>query len=434
MYIFALLFLLLVVYLDCRALKKKDLRLFEEVFFLPLGLFLLLAFIFVAVFFFTEHKEESVSAIVLVFLLPFYLSRRYKFYRQTRMNLEQGSPEAILSGAYLAIMLFFLLETLFMVGLEVFFAPLFRYESRLEEIVVSSTFSTALSIFLVFRASRAFSSRGFLYNVALKGNNQSFIKTFLVPLAMSVVFGTISAYITIARRVQPETPLSEILEKATSIPAFIAFFAMAIIIAPLAEEIIFRGYFFEVIRRIKGERLAIYVVSITFGLLHFGQYRGDWPAILMVMAVGFTLSIIRSWSKSTLASVVGHYSYNLGVTVIPVILVFMINFPYFEYKMLGDKIPVDRKIMLLRSNIAKEPHFAEAYNELALIYAKDGQDLYGALELADKALSLEPEMLGYLDTKAMVLFKLKRFEEALKVRNRLRELNPQYQMDDYISD
>ena len=55
------------------------------------------------------------------------------------------------------------------------------------------------------------------------------------------------------------------------------FLAIALVLAPLGEEIIFRGYFYRVLSVFKGQGWAIVIVAVLFGLFMLSN-TGDWLA------------------------------------------------------------------------------------------------------------------------------------------------------------
>jgi len=79
------------------------------------------------------------------------------------------------------------------------------------------------------------------------------------------------------------------------------------------------------------------------------------------------------------------------------------------------------------SKYSKEeaPHFAAAGDTKDLVYdspeyKQSLKNLEEALELVEKALSYAPQQPAYLDTKAEVLEKLGRFDEAKPIRDLLK--------------
>ena len=155
----------------------------------------------------------------------------------------------------------------------------------------------------------------------LRLGKTSRLKTILLPLLLGLFFAYVSVSLTFLRGEQPKTPLSEVLEATQSTPAILGFLALAVLLAPLIEEIIFRGYFFYVVNQMKGSVIAVSSVALAFAFLHVGQYWGDWLAIGMVTILGFVLTLLRAWSGSTVAGIVMHYMYNAGVVVISIIMI-----------------------------------------------------------------------------------------------------------------
>jgi tetratricopeptide (TPR) repeat protein len=71
-----------------------------------------------------------------------------------------------------------------------------------------------------------------------------------------------------------------------------------------------------------------------------------------------------------------------------------------------------------------DPDYAEAYNNLAWLYASMGKDLGEALRLARKAVTLKP-IASHIDTLAWVYYKSGRYGEAEKEALRALELEPE---------
>ncbi len=291
--------------------------------------------------------------------------------------------------------------------------------SEMGDAILSVVFSSFLIVSLIYRSSKSFSSQGFLTNVGLRKGNTSWFKIIVVPATLGLLFAFFASYLALERQVQPSTPLSELLEATQSYGLILVFLFMAIGVAPFVEEIVFRGYFFHVLKKWLGGRKAIYIIALSFSFLHVGQYWGDWLAITMVTALGFTLTLLRSWSGSTIASVIAHYVYNGSVTVIPVIMIALSNPAYFEYTAYYPYHSAETKEALLKDSIAKQPDLVDDYNDLAWLYAQEEIHLDEALQLAEKALSYAPEHSAYLDTKAKVLEKLGRRKEARSIREKL---------------
>ncbi len=90
-----------------------------------------------------------------------------------------------------------------------------------------------------------------------------------------------------------------------------------VIAAPVAEEIIFRGFLFR--GWVTSERSAIpgiLVISALFAVIHI-QY--DWFGILQVFCIGLLLGVARWRSGSTVLTMLMHMLINLWATVETVI-------------------------------------------------------------------------------------------------------------------
>jgi membrane protease YdiL (CAAX protease family) len=104
-----------------------------------------------------------------------------------------------------------------------------------------------------------------------------------------------------------QAPIERLLSTNTAIYAF-ALFAVAV--APLFEEIIFRGFLFKVLADIRGPGTAVSVTAILFALLHLPQLWGSWAGVVLIFVVGYVLSFIRQRSNSLIPSFIIHTSYN----------------------------------------------------------------------------------------------------------------------------
>jgi membrane protease YdiL (CAAX protease family) len=101
------------------------------------------------------------------------------------------------------------------------------------------------------------------------------------------------------------------LEKLlTTTPAIVVFVVFCITMAPLLEEIIFRSFIFSALRDLTGSRMAIPITTVSFAALHLTQLRGNWPAVAVILLVGYVLTIVRHRTNSVIPSVIIHTAYN----------------------------------------------------------------------------------------------------------------------------
>ena len=320
-----LLGLALIVYLDARMLRWRDGCLFNQVFTVSPVLTTIIAGLILFHLAIVENSPQKLPQFLFVALLPIYLLRRIRFQNSVESR-DRSRPvpteiENLVSDAYNVILIWFLAMVVIGAFLKSAGEIFPALGSQMGQLLLSAIFSSAIALILIAKASQKFSDGGFLYNVGLRKGDRSVVEVFVVPALVGLFFAAVSSAIIWLRHEQPVTPLSAVVAATDSVWLFTAFLALGVLAAPLIEEIIFRGYFFHVISRAKGERFAIYAISLVVAFLHAGQYWGDWAAIVMIMLLGFALTILRARTATTLASIVTHYVYNAGVTIIPFYLV-----------------------------------------------------------------------------------------------------------------
>ncbi len=124
-----------------------------------------------------------------------------------------------------------------------------------------------------------------------------------VGLGFSFLVNSLSNYIGHKR----DLPIEIYFQDRRSI---LLLMVLAITIAPLVEETIFRGYIYPVVARSLGVPTGVILTGILFGLLHAPQLSGAWAQIGLLVVVGIVFTYIRAASRTVLASYLTHLSYN----------------------------------------------------------------------------------------------------------------------------
>jgi uncharacterized protein len=135
-------------------------------------------------------------------------------------------------------------------------------------------------------------SRGLAYLSIFAGG---FLFSLLIQFA-SAAFGT-----------KAKLPIETLLQDQRNA---ILFMLMAVTIAPVLEETIFRGYIYPVLARSFGVGAGIVVTGTLFGLLHALQLWGGWIQIGLMVIVGIFFTYVRSVTRTVVASYLLHLSYN----------------------------------------------------------------------------------------------------------------------------
>jgi CAAX protease family protein len=85
---------------------------------------------------------------------------------------------------------------------------------------------------------------------------------------------------------------------------------MAVLIAPLVEETVFRGYLYPLFAKSFGILPAILLTGALFGLLHGAQLGWTWGLVALLTFVGIIFTFVRARTGTVLASFLLHLGYN----------------------------------------------------------------------------------------------------------------------------
>lgn len=125
------------------------------------------------------------------------------------------------------------------------------------------------------------------------------------------------------------TPIQELFKSRSGAMLLLA---MAVFVAPLFEETLFRGYLYPVLARIIssiaqfvglefstalriGVASSIFVTGSLFGLMHAPQLGWTWGLVSMLIFVGIIFTFVRAWTGTVLASFLLHLGYNSMIAV-----------------------------------------------------------------------------------------------------------------------
>ena len=83
-----------------------------------------------------------------------------------------------------------------------------------------------------------------------------------------------------------------------------------VLVAPLFEELCFRGFLYPSLARRLGIPTAIVLTALPFAMLHGAQLSFSWGPLLVIFLVGIALTTVRALKKSVAATVLMHMAYN----------------------------------------------------------------------------------------------------------------------------
>ena len=81
-------------------------------------------------------------------------------------------------------------------------------------------------------------------------------------------------------------------------------FFTLVVLAPVAEELIFRGFMFDKIRARSGFLMTMLLVSLLFGLAHF--IGGGWVAVVVTFSLSLVMCLTREVSGSIYPAMIIH--------------------------------------------------------------------------------------------------------------------------------
>ena len=133
---------------------------------------------------------------------------------------------------------------------------------------------------------------------------------FLAGCGLSLIVFGLTSIVS-----RPENvPIDEVFKYRQTAMWFVA---TSILVAPLAEETVFRGYLYPTFARWFGVGPSIVITGVLFGMMH-GPQLGEAKSLIAIMSlVGIVLTLVRSRTGSVFASFLMHLGYNslIGVSL-----------------------------------------------------------------------------------------------------------------------
>lgn len=134
-------------------------------------------------------------------------------------------------------------------------------------------------------------------------------------IASFIVLGAPLAVATTYLETVLPMPKEVPMEKFFSTPGAAYLMALlAVLAAPLMEELFFRGFLYPVTRRVNTV-FGIAVTSVAFAVVHGTQYGWSGSAVLLLLIVGLVLTITRERTGSVVHCFLIHVGYNLTLFV-----------------------------------------------------------------------------------------------------------------------
>jgi membrane protease YdiL (CAAX protease family) len=131
---------------------------------------------------------------------------------------------------------------------------------------------------------------------------------FFAGCALSLFVAILSSRL----KAPDNSPMEELFKNRQTALLFVG---MAVLIAPLVEETLFRGYLYPLFARSFGVTPGIVLTGVLFGMMHGAQLGWTWGLVAMLVLVGIVFTLVRARTGSVFASFLMHLGYNSLISV-----------------------------------------------------------------------------------------------------------------------
>jgi membrane protease YdiL (CAAX protease family) len=108
----------------------------------------------------------------------------------------------------------------------------------------------------------------------------------------------------------PVLPIDRFFQDRTTAWLMMVF---GVSLAPLMEELFYRGFLYPVLARRLGVAIATVITAAAFALMHSSQLGNAWAPLLILFVVGLVLTIVRIVTRSVVPSFLIHVGYNATI-------------------------------------------------------------------------------------------------------------------------
>lgn len=138
-----------------------------------------------------------------------------------------------------------------------------------------------------------------------------------LPLIAGPALTIVLSALGVLLRAPADSSQIELLIKSRASLAAIILFG--VLLAPIFEEMLFRGFLLPLLARSVGPWLGILLTAVPFALLHGAQNHWAWQPIVLIGVAGIIFGYVRYKTGSTTAAFLMHAAYNatgfLGYTL-----------------------------------------------------------------------------------------------------------------------
>jgi hypothetical protein len=163
-----------------------------------------------------------------------------------------------------------------------------------------------LVLLFIFLMVRTRSKRPFAAAIQWKWPGLAAPAFLLGGVLLALVVESLARFLPIPKSL----PMDSYFHDATS-AYMMALFGTTL--APLLEELFFRGLLYPLLRRWTGLVASIVLTGIAFAAIHGAQLGYAWAPVLSIFVVGVVFTVVRVRTMSVAASFLMHCGYNLAL-------------------------------------------------------------------------------------------------------------------------
>jgi membrane protease YdiL (CAAX protease family) len=132
------------------------------------------------------------------------------------------------------------------------------------------------------------------------------VLTILGAITGSVVVSIVAKFINLS--IHDDVFYDTYLFEDTSSPFLFATLLIAVQPA-IFEEVTFRGFLFDNLKRVSNSKSAVYISGFVFGIMHL-----QIISLLWLVPIGLTFGYLRDKYNTLWYGVIGHFVYNFSIT------------------------------------------------------------------------------------------------------------------------
>jgi membrane protease YdiL (CAAX protease family) len=228
-----------------------------------------------------------ILSVILLLFVPLIVAIPYLVYRIVKFGAP--SPEALASDKML-----------------IFFSVVG---------IIPTHILTLVLVWLVVRY--AFRDRPFWKNIGF-GWPANASPTMTVMLSVGAAFALYGVAFAVTYFYgEHKTDLDLLIESSIYTRFATAF--VAVVTAPLVEELVYRGLLYKALEKAAGVAMAIGIVSLLFAGVHVFQYRNNIAVIVVITLLSITLTVARAVTGKVLPAFIIHLVFN-GIQSVLIVL------------------------------------------------------------------------------------------------------------------